>query len=129
MIEQLPGWINLLFIATCLGTIFLFYLSNGQSILLTMLVTFWTVIHSVLAYTGFYQNMSAMPPRFALVLVPAIIFLVYSMLPKQLLRIHKHRDIRISTLLHIVRLPVELLLFQLFIHKMVPELMTFSCNF
>ncbi|MCZ4501165.1 MAG: hypothetical protein JWQ74_3722, partial [Marmoricola sp.] len=35
-------------------------------------------------------------------------------------------DIRTLTLFHIIRLPVELTLFWLFMHKGVPELMTFE---
>jgi len=47
-------------------------------------------------------------------------------LPKQQKWIFEKRNTKISTFLHVVRLPVELVLYALFIHKMVPELMTFE---
>ena len=35
-------------------------------------------------------------------------------------------DLKILTILHVIRIPVEVVLFWLFIHKGVPELMTFE---
>jgi len=126
MIENLPQWINVLFILTSLVTIVLFYYSNNKPKGLTLLIIIWSIIQSILAYSGFYQNFSASPPRFAVVLLPTTLFIIYSLLPNQKNWILDNRNIRISTLLHTVRLPVEIVLLQLFIHKMVPELMTFE---
>lgn len=35
-------------------------------------------------------------------------------------------DVKTLTLLHIVRIPVELILYSLYLHKVVPEVMTFE---
>jgi len=126
MIENLPNWISFLFVATWIFTLVFFYFSNGRPIKLTLLVIVWSVIQSVLAYTGFYQETQGMPPRFALVLIPSVLFILYGLLPKQQKWINSHRDTKISTFLHVVRLPVEIVLLQLFVHQMVPELMTFE---
>ncbi len=36
------------------------------------------------------------------------------------------RDVRLSTFLHTVRLPIEIILFKLYLNKMIPQLMTFE---
>nr|HAD51876.1 hypothetical protein [Algoriphagus sp.] len=81
---------------------------------------------SILAYLGFYQETQAFPPRFGLVILPSIVFVVYGLLPKQQKWIAEKRDSLISTLLHSIRIPVEIVLFGLFNHQMVPKLMTFE---
>ena len=36
------------------------------------------------------------------------------------------RDDRVSTFLHTVRLPIEIILLELYLNKMIPQLMTFE---
>lgn len=36
------------------------------------------------------------------------------------------RDVRLSTFLHTVRLPIEIILFKLYLNKLIPQLMTFE---
>lgn len=126
MIENLPNWINLLFIVTCILTIGFFYYSNGKPIKLTLLIIIWSVMQSLLAYMGFYQTTDTIPPRFAFVLIPTTLLIIYGLLPKQQKWFFNQRDTKISTFLHSVRLPVEIVLYGLFTNKMVPELMTFE---
>lgn len=126
MITALPNWIEILFLGIWLVTIVLFYYSNGKPKKLTALLIIWSVINSILAYTGFYNDTVFIPPRFALVLVPSITLPVYGLLAKQRNWIYEQRNTKISTFLHAIRLPIEVVLLELFIHKMVPELMTFE---
>jgi len=126
MIENLPNWINLLFFATWLFTLLFFYYANGQSGKLIIGLLLWSAFQSILAYTGFYQDTESIPPRFAVVIIPVFVVLGYGLLPKQQKWISENRNTKISTFLHIVRLPVEIVLWQLFIYQMIPELMTFE---
>lgn len=126
MIEHLPNWIDLTFVVTCILTIGLFYFSNGKPKKLTLLIIVWSIIQSVLAYFGFYQITDTIPPRFGLVLIPTTFLIIYGLLPKQQKWFFEQRETKISTFLHSVRLPVEIVLFALFTHKMIPELMTFE---
>lgn len=126
MIEHLPNWINILFIATTLVTIIFFYFANNKPNRLMLVFLLWVVLHSVLALNGFYQDTLATPPRFTLVIIPSTLIIVYGLLPKQRTWILKNRNTRISTFLHTIRIPMEFVLLYLFIYKMIPELMTFE---
>jgi hypothetical protein len=74
----------------------------------------------------FLPNNRYFTPRFLLVLAPMILGIIYGLLPKSISWVIAQRDTRVSTFLHIVRIPVEITLLYLFIYKMVPELMTFE---
>ena len=126
MIENLPIWIDLTLIFTCVLTIILFHFSNGGPKKLTLLIIVWSIMQSILAYIGFYQNTDYIPPRFGLVLIPIICLIIYGLLPRQQKWFFETRQIKISTFLHSVRIPIEIVLFGLFTNDMIPELMTFE---
>ena len=126
MIEDIPRWVEPLFVLAWTFTILCFHYANGKPKLVTSLIVFWGFVNCVLAYNGFYADFVALPPRFALILVPAIILIIVGLLPRQRKWFEGVRDNRFSTLLHAVRLPVEIVLLQLFIVGMVPESMTFQ---
>lgn len=126
MIEALPNWINALFLLTVLATVLMFYYANGKRKKLLAGIIFWSMLQSFLALTGFYQITNTLPPRFILVLLPATIMIVIGLLPKYRNELIEERDRALSTLLHTVRVPVEVVLFYLFLYKMIPELMTFE---
>jgi peptidoglycan/LPS O-acetylase OafA/YrhL len=125
MIENLPFWINALFIVVTIVTIVLFYFSNGKSLKIVLVIVGWSVIQSILAFQGFYLNHKTIPPRFTLVILPALLLLIYGCLPRNFNPIIDRRNLTFSTLLHAVRFPIEIVLFYLFLHQMIPEIMTF----
>jgi hypothetical protein len=126
MIPEFPIWIDIAFLLCVLYSLLFFYLSNGKPWLLALLILAWSLIHSGLAYSGFYLNMASSPPRFALVLGPSIFAIILGLRPASREWIRKNRDIRYSTLLHVVRIPVELVLFKLYTFQYIPQLMTFE---
>lgn len=126
MISTLPLWLSILMLMAVVATILLFYYSNNQPRPITLGIVIWAVLQSLLAYQGFYQNVDAIPPRYGLIIIPVLLMVAYGLLAKQRLWFTEHRDLRISTFLHTVRLPVEIVLHQLFIYGMVPELMTYE---
>lgn len=126
VIDTLPSWIPLLFLSTFVLTVALFHYANGKPRWLTLMVVGWSVLQCALAYSGFYQITDTIPPRFGLVLIPPAILIVYGLLPAQRKWALSNRNIQISTFLHSVRVPVEMVLFGLFVNRMIPELMTFE---
>lgn len=126
MIPDLPNWINILFLISWLFTIVIFALSNPnlRGVLIGLIV--WSLIQSVLAFEAFYQITNSIPPRFALVLIPSAIWLIWELTTLNKRRVISQRNLNISPFLHMVRLPMEIVLWQLFIYGTIPELMTFE---
>jgi hypothetical protein len=126
MIENLPIWIEILFILTCIVTIGLFYYSNSKPKISTLFIIILSVVQSILAYNDFYQITDSFPPRFLLIILPSFLIIIYGLLPKQIAWIINNRNTKISTFIHLVRLPVEIILLHLFLNKMIPQLMTYE---
>ncbi|WKN45023.1 hypothetical protein [Tunicatimonas pelagia] len=82
----------------------------------------WLMLLSVLAFSGFYQNTDSVPPRFTMVLLIPLLTIVYVFNSQ---RVHE-ANIPPLVLIHVVRVPVELILYQLFVYGTIPELMTFA---
>lgn len=133
MIENLPGYVTITFILTTFATIG-FFLSavkkagedsySGQ--VLVFLVSFWIFFPAVLAIGGFYSFADSVPPRIFLfgalpALLTTAVYLVFfrnSLISKL--------PLRTLTLLHIVRVPVEVVIYWLFLNGAMPRSMTFG---
>jgi hypothetical protein len=126
MIEDLPIWINWLFLMTAILTIGIFHFANGKPTKLTLFIIIWSLGQSILAFNGFYEKTDLIPPRFLIVLFPVLLIIIFGLTNKRLHYIVQNRNIELSTFLHTIRIPVEIILFYLFIEKMLPELMTFE---
>jgi hypothetical protein len=126
MIENLPNWINWLFLLTAVLTIGIFHFANGKKIKLTLFIILWSLVQSILGFIGFYQKTDLFPPRFLLVLIPVLAFIIFGLTKKKRNWILQNRRTELSTFLHTIRIPVEIILFYLFVNKMLPEQMTFE---
>lgn len=126
MIDNLPSWINWLFLLIVIITIGTFHYANAKPKKVTLFIISWAFVQSILAYNGFYENTAIVPPRFLLVLIPVTVFILFGLTKTQKNWVITNRNMEISTFLHTIRIPVEIILFYLFSYKMVPELMTFN---
>ena len=126
MIEHLPQWLNILFIFTTIYIIAFFHIANGRPTKVTLVIILAGIVHSLLAYIGFYENMYELTPRFALVILSVVVFFIYGFRKQSIAWLGPRRNQLWSTLSHSVRIPVEICLLYLFMHDMVPELMTFE---
>ncbi|MBC2846266.1 hypothetical protein [Winogradskyella flava] len=124
MIENLPNWINWLFLLTAVLTIGIFHYTNGKPNKLTYLIIIWSLIQSILAFSGFYEKTDLIPPRFLIVLIPVFITLIYGLTKRPLNWIIENK--KLNTFIHTIRLPVEIVLLYLYLNNMMPELMTFE---
>lgn len=123
--EHLPIYISTVFILTTLLTLFTLYKAGGSSRLI-FFVIIWLAAQAVIGLTGFYTSNTTVPPRFALLLIPPIVFITILFLTKGGKAIIAGFDLKTLTLLHIVRIPVELTLFWLYQQKAIPQVMTFE---
>lgn len=126
IMENLPVYISLSFMFTTALTVFLFYKASGNSRLGLAILLGWLVIQGLVAYSGFYTIISSVPPRFMLLIFPPLLVMAILFMSAKGRQYIDRLDVSKLTILHIVRIPVELVLFWLFIQHTIPELMTFE---
>jgi hypothetical protein len=126
MIPGLPLYISVLFIIVTLITVYLFYRASHQSDITFIVLASWLMIQAVISLKGFYTNTDTAPPRFALAVAPAILLILLLFSTKKGRIYIDSLDEQQLTYLHAVRVPVEIILFALFSHKLIPGLMTFE---
>jgi len=124
--ENLPVYISIVFILTTLLTLLLLYKATNYSKPVIVITLIWLAIQAIISLTGFYTVTSVMPPRFGLLLIPPIIFIVMMFFMRRGRLAIDGFNPKLLTLLHIVRIPVELCLYWLFLNKTVPGIMTFE---
>jgi hypothetical protein len=124
--EQLPIYIDAVFILTTALTAWFLYKATGYSKLLIIISLLWLILQGAISLTGFYTLTNSVPPRFGLLLFPPVIFIAILFLIRKGRDVIDNFNVPILTLLNIVRIPVEITLYWLFLHKMVPQVMTFE---
>ncbi|HEV3224119.1 MAG TPA: hypothetical protein VGZ90_14630 [Puia sp.] len=122
---NLPLYTIVVFIVTTGFTIFLFYRASNYSFTVFLIVSFWLVLQVILPLTGFYQITDTIPPREMLFILPPLLFIIILFLSPGGRRFIDQLDPGTLTLLHTVRIPVEFVLYWLYLDKQVPKLMTF----
>ena len=124
MVPDLPLYFSISFIILTVYVVFMFVNSNKLTKTTLAIVFVWSILISVLSYIGIYHYQeNDTVSRFGFILIPTTIFIIYLLRNKAF---YKERDIRWSTALHIVRFPIELLLFQLAIKEWIPMEMTYK---
>lgn len=123
---NLLSFSSLLFIATTFCTIWLFYLATHKSKQVLFPLFGLMVLHGGLALSGFYLNFEAVPPRPFLLLPLSVLLIIFTFFSAKGKRLLKLLDLRILVLLSVIRIPVEIVLFQLYLQGLVPETMTFE---
>ncbi|MEP6946772.1 MAG: hypothetical protein ABJA02_12705 [Acidobacteriota bacterium] len=94
--------------------------------LLLFILPFWLFFQGILAMGGFYEDSSGVPPRLVLfAIVPALLLIAVYLIFFRHPFIEK-LPLRSLTILHIVRIPVEIVLLWLFLGGQVPHMMTFE---
>ena len=111
-----------LFIATTLLSLILFYQGTGKDKRVLVFSIFWLLSIGLISYNGYFENTQEKPPRFIFAVIPTIIAFIWFYRTIDLNRIKP----KFLVAVHVVRIPVELILFELFLQKKVPILMTFK---
>jgi hypothetical protein len=82
----------------------------------------------ILAHNNFYIDTTAKPPHVMLMLMPALILMLLLFILKNNRKILDTIDIKYLYLIHVVRIPVEIVLYYLSVEKVIPDSMTFEGN-
>ncbi len=88
----------------------------------------YALIQFGVAATGFYQKTTVMPPRFVLNVLPAVALIIWLFSSKQGKDFRDSLDPVKLMWVHTVRVPVELVLYALFLQGSIPEITTFTGN-
>lgn len=126
MIHHLPVYLSIAFILVTIITFLFLYKAGIKTKQALFIIIVWLVFQALLAFTGFYKITDTMPPRFILIIMPPVLLIVLLFFSAKGRSFIDNLDIRWLTWLHVVRIPVELVLLGLFIHKQIPQLMTFE---
>ena len=137
MLENLPLYIPFIFGLTTVVTLLLFYQtvkkSNSRNVkqystkILIGLIL-WLAIQAVLTLQNIYSsNINFFPPKILLFgILPAILTIIGLFSNQKGRQFIDSLPLINITYLNIVRVPVELVLYWLFLNKAIPELMTFE---
>ena len=124
--QNLPIYISIVFGFTTLLTVLFFYFASNKSLTSLVVICIWLIIQTIISLSGFYTVADTIPPRFLLLVAPPLLLIIgFFLIPKGRNFIDK-LNLKTLTILHIVRIPVEIVLFWLSIDKVVPGLMTFE---
>lgn len=123
--EHLPIYVYLTYGATAILAIWLFYRATHNAKAFFIGLALWVILQSALAIDGFYSSPNMLTFRFPLLIIPPLLFLIFLLLTKSGRTFLDRLDLPALTLFHVIRIPVELVLFWLFLNKGIPESMTF----
>jgi hypothetical protein len=123
---HLPLYIPSVFIVTIMLALYIFYRSVGGYFPVIGVIMVWLLLQGILALCGFYIGVQPGIPRFLFLILPpvAVIVLFFAI---QKTRLNAGRlNLQWLTLLYILRIPVEMVLFWLHVQKLLPRIMTFE---
>lgn len=124
--EKVSAILDVFFILiTCLA-VWQFYRATNKSLRFLLIVVTWMVIQFLLGRTNFYDNQTTAPPRFFLLIFPPFFLMILCFLTVSGRKFIDTLDIKRLTLLHTIRIPVEIALYYLFTYKAIPQIMTFE---
>lgn len=124
--ENSPVYISVVFILTTVITLLLLYKATHYSKPVIIGTLLWLAAQAIIGLSGFYKVTTGIPPRFGLLLFPPLIFITIFFISKKGRQAADGFDVKLLTLLHMVRIPVELTLYWLYLHHAVPQLITFE---
>ena len=137
MLQQLPLYLTVGFVLTTLLAIVMVILviktsskpmSAGAVRALIVAIFIWLAAQAVLSICGIYTDYpKSTPPTIILCgVLPALIALVLIFNARKGKLFVDRTSMQMLAYLHVIRIPVELLLYGLFLNGVVPELMTFE---
>ena len=124
--ENLPIYISLVFGLTTILTVGVFYKAANYSKTTILILLIWLALQTLVGLSGFYTVTDTIPPRFLLLVLPPLLFIIGLFSASKGRQYLDSLDAKALTVLHTIRIPVEIVLFWLFINKTVPQLMTFE---
>src|SRR5262245_62444887 len=122
MLTNLPDSLIVIFLLTVILTFLLFINAVKYKTTAAIVLVIWLAVTGILSFKEVFLQTSSVPPRLMMIIAPAILFIILLLITKGGRRFTDSIDLKKLTLVHIVRIPVEIILFLLCTHKLIPEL-------
>jgi hypothetical protein len=120
--QNVPAYLGILFILAVAA----FYRAANNSKFTLGVLLLWLLGQALVAQSGFYAVTSGFPPRIGLLLGPPALLITGLFLSGSGRHYLAGLRLEVLTLLHTVRIGVEMVLLGLFLCRVVPQLMTFE---
>jgi hypothetical protein len=124
--NSIPQFLNVSFVIITIVTIAQFYNASNKAKLPLLLIISWAILQLVIGLTGFYLNGMGVPPRFVLLILPPVVIIILILTTTKGKLFVATLSVKKLTLLHTIRIPVELVLYGLACYKYIPTIMTFE---
>lgn len=99
---------------------------NKQIGKILLILTAWLLVSGGLSYSGFFAEFSAVPPRFPVLIVVPMVCIILFIRSKTGKAAINHLPSHWLVYLQAFRIPMELILWALFLEKLIPVQMTFE---
>lgn len=136
MIEKLPLYVSIIFIATTLLTLYFLIVALRHSISdniknkipkISIIAATWLALQALLALTRVHKGTTASVPNLILLgIIPTVIIITYLFATEKGRGIVRRIPLKYITYIHLVRVPVEIILYLLFYYTFIPEDLTFT---
>ncbi|MBK8984444.1 MAG: hypothetical protein IPM38_19520 [Ignavibacteria bacterium] len=137
MIDNIPDYVSIIFIITVFAALILFYRtvknSESESVRkkansIFIVMSLWLIIQSILTVNNVYSpDTHSLPPKiFLFGILPAVLIIILLFVTNKGKQFTDNLPLINLTYLNVVRIPVEVVLYWLFLYKAIPELMTFE---
>lgn len=132
--ENIPHYVGITFFACVIATFgFLYYAVNEAAsdkgnlpVTVTTFISAWLFILSLLALQSFFLDFESRPPRLILITSLPFTAILLLFLFKSSRSFIERMPITTLTYIHIIRVPVEIVLWWLYVNGAVAESMTFE---
>jgi hypothetical protein len=126
MIPNLPLFISITFLAAVAYTYLITMQASNNHKAVRWGSLLWLIAIAVPTLYGFFLDTSTTPPRMPILLAPTLIAMLVAFNTQKGKAFIDSLDTKLLTWLSLVRIPVEICLFWLFLEGHLPEVMTFE---
>ncbi len=124
--QHIPLFLNLIFGLTCLLTVLLFLKAAHLSKPIALVIFALILVQTGLTLNGFYLIEDGLPPRVMLLIGPSFLSIILLFILPEGKKTLNRLNLKFLTIIHIIRIPIEIVLYYLCMYKAVPEIMTFE---
>ncbi|UXP32011.1 hypothetical protein N6H18_16840 [Reichenbachiella agarivorans] len=134
MTDQLPYYVYVIFLLTTLATYgFLHFGFKGAetknsntAMVVSVCIGSWLFTIGVLSLYNFFLDFETLPPKFLIAVLPPLITVIFVLSYTKSRNFIMRMPIATLTYLHIVRIPVEIVLWWLALQSWLPMILTFE---